>query len=150
MAIRDIVTGRNNEALRKVSREVRQITPHIIALLDDMKDTLHAEEGVGLAAPQVGVLRRIAVVEYDEQYYELINPWIVDFSGEAIEEEGCLSIPGVRGRVKRPESVTAKYTDRHGRRKKVTVTGITARGFCHEIDHLDGILYVDKMLKENE
>lgn len=150
MAVRDVVKGRNNEALRKVSREVRQITPHILTLLDDMKDTLHAEEGVGLAAPQVGVLRRIAVVEYEEQYYELINPVIIDYSGEAIEEEGCLSIPGVRGRVKRPETVTAKYIDRHGKRKKVTVTGITARGFCHEIDHLDGVLFVDKMLKENE
>jgi peptide deformylase len=150
MAVRDIVKGKNNEALRKVSREVRQITPHILTLLDDMKDTLHAEEGVGLAAPQVGVLRRIAVVEYEEQYFELINPWIIDFSGEAVEEEGCLSIPGIRGRVKRPESVTVRYIDRHGKRKKVTVAGITARGFCHEIDHLDGVLFVDKLLKENE
>ena len=150
MAIRDIVTGRNNEALRKVSREVREITPHIIALLDDMKETLHVEEGVGLAAPQVGVLRRIAVVEYDEKYYELINPKILDFSGEAIEDEGCLSIPGTRGKVKRPEKVTAQYTDRNGKKKKVTVTGITARGFCHEIDHLDGVLFVDKIMKETE
>jgi peptide deformylase len=150
MAIRDIVKGRNNESLRKVSREVRQITPHILTLLDDMKETLHVEEGVGLAAPQVGVLRRIAVVEYDEKYYELINPKIIDFTGEAIEEEGCLSIPGVRGKVKRPESVTAQYTDRHGKRKKVTVTGIAARGFCHEIDHLDGVLFVDKVMEESE
>jgi peptide deformylase len=150
MAVRDIVKGKNNEALRKISREVRQITPHILTLLDDMRDTLHAEEGVGLAAPQVGVLRRIAVVEYDEKYYEMINPRIIGFSGEAVEEEGCLSIPGIRGRVKRPESVTAKYIDRHGKRRKVMVTGIAARGICHEIDHLDGVLFVDKMLKENE
>jgi peptide deformylase len=150
MAIRDIVKGADNGALRKVSREVRQITPHILTLLDDMKDTLHAEDGIGLAAPQVGVLRRIAVVEYEEQYYEMINPRILDFSGEAIEEEGCLSLPGVRGRVKRPESVTAQYIDRQGKRKKVTVTGITARGFCHEIDHLDGVLFVDKVIRENE
>ena len=150
MAIRDIVTGANNEALRKKSRDVRQITPHILTLLEDMKETLHAEEGVGLAAPQVGVLRRIAVVEYDEQYYELINPKIIDFSGEAIEEEGCLSLPGIRGRVKRPDSVTAQYVDRHGKRRKVTVTGIAARGFCHEIDHLDGVLFVDKMMKDKE
>ncbi len=150
MAIRDIVKGKDNVALRKVSRDVRQITPHILTLLDDMKETLHAEEGVGLAAPQVGVLRRIAVVEYEERYYELINPKIVDFSGEAIEEEGCLSIPGVRGRVKRPDSVTAQFMDRHGRKKKLTVTGIAARAFCHEIDHLDGVLFVDKVLKEKE
>lgn len=150
MAIREIVKGKENQALRKISREVRQVTPHILTLLEDMKETLHAEEGVGLAAPQVGVLRRIAVVEYDEQYYELINPKILDFSGEAIEEEGCLSIPGIRGRVKRAESVTAQYIDRNGKKKKVTVTGITARAFCHEIDHLDGVLFVDKVLKEKE
>jgi peptide deformylase len=150
MAIRDIVKGADNEALRKISREVRQITPHILTLLDDMKETLHSEEGIGLAAPQVGVLRRVAVVEYDDAYYELINPKILDFSGEVIEEEGCLSVTGVRGRVKRPDSVTAQYIDRKGRRKKVTVTGITARAFCHEIDHLDGVLFVDKMIKEKE
>jgi peptide deformylase len=150
MAIRNIVKGKNNAALRKVSREVKQITPHILTLLDDMKDTLHAEEGIGLAAPQVGVLRRIAIVEYDDRYYELINPKILEASGEAVEEEGCLSIPGTRGRVKRPETVTAQYTDRYGKKKKVTVSGITARGFCHEIDHLDGILFIDKMMKETE
>lgn len=150
MAIRDIVKGADNEALRKTSREVREITPHILTLLDDMKETLHAEEGVGLAAPQVGVLRRIAVVDYDEEYYEMINPKILDFSGEAIEEEGCLSVVGVRGRVKRPESVTAQFVDRKGKKKKVTVTGITARAFCHEIDHLDGVLFVDKVLEEKE
>ncbi len=150
MAIRDIVKGADNEALRKTSREVREITPHILTLLDDMKETLHAEEGVGLAAPQVGVLRRIAVVDYDEEYYEMINPKILDFSGEAIEEEGCLSVVGVRGRVKRPDSVTAQYVDRKGKKKKVTVTGITARAFCHEIDHLDGVLFVDKVLEEKE
>ena len=150
MAIRDIVKGADNSALRKNSREVRQMTPHILTLLDDMKETLHAEEGIGLAAPQVGVLRRIAVVAYEDQYYELINPKILDFSGEATEEEGCLSIPGIRGRVKRPESVTAQYIDRSGKKNKVTVTGITARAFCHEIDHLDGVMFVDKMLKEKE
>lgn len=150
MAIRNIVKGQNNAALRRVSREVKLITPHILTLLQDMKDTLHAEEGIGLAAPQVGVLRRIAVVEYDEKYYEMINPKILSKTGEAVEEEGCLSIPGTRGRVKRPETITAEYTDRHGKKKKVTVTGITARGFCHEIDHLDGVMFVDKMMKENE
>lgn len=150
MAIRDIVTGTNNEALRKVSREVKMITKHIITLLDDMKETLHIEDGVGLAAPQVGVLRRVAIVEYDDKLYELINPKILKSAGELIEEEGCLSVIGVRGRVKRPETVTVTYLDRHGKRHKTEVAGIMARVFCHEIDHLDGVLFVDKMIKEQE
>lgn len=148
MAIRDIVTGTDNPALRKKSREVTSINKHIITLLDDMKDTLKVEEGVGLAAPQVGVQRRVAIIEFDEKYYEIINPRILEASGEAIAEEGCLSVIGVRGRVKRPEKVTVAYVDRTGKRKKIEVDGITARIFCHEIDHLDGILFVDKMIKE--
>jgi peptide deformylase len=150
MAIREIVTGVNNEALRKIARPVQSITPHIITLLDDMKETLHIEEGSGLAAPQVGVLRRIAVVEYEDQYYEIINPKITKSSGEVIDEEGCLSIIGVRGKVKRPESITVQYMDRHGKRHNEEITGIPARIFCHEIDHLDGILFVDKMIEEVE
>jgi peptide deformylase len=150
MAIRDVLTGTKNEALRKISREVRGINKHIIMLLDDMKETLHTEDGVGLAAPQVGVLRRIAVVEYDEKSYELINPRILSATGELIEEEGCLSVPGVRGPVKRPENITVVYLDRKGKRQKVEVSGIMARVFCHEIDHLDGILFVDKMIEETK
>ncbi len=150
MAIRDIVTGTKNEALRKTSRPVTSITKHIITLLDDMKETLHIEEGSGLAAPQVGVLRRVAVVEYEDEYYELINPVIMKFSGEAIEEEGCLSIPGIRGRVKRPDEITVRYIDRNGKKRQQKISGITARVFCHEIDHLNGILFVDKMIKEEE
>ncbi len=150
MAIREIVTGVNNETLRKTSRPVQSITPHILTLLDDMKETLHIEEGSGLAAPQVGVLRRIAVVEYEDQYYEIINPKILKSSGEAIEDEGCLSIIGVRGKVNRPESITVQYMDRHGKTHKEEISGIPARIFCHEIDHLDGILFVDKMIEETE
>ena len=150
MAIRDIVTGTDNEALRKISREVRLINKHILTLLDDMKETLHVEEGVGLAAPQVGVLRRVAIVEYDDQYYELINPKILKSSGELIEEEGCLSVIGQRGCVKRPEDITVAYMDRNGKRHKIDLTGIVARIFCHEIDHLDGVLFVDKMIEEKE
>lgn len=148
MAIRNIVKGTQNEALRRISREVKTITPHIRTLLDDMKETLHIEDGVGLAAPQVGVLRRIAVIEYDEQYYEIINPKIVASSGETIEEEGCLSVVGVRGYVKRPENITVKYTDRKGKKHTLDLSGIPARIFCHEIDHLDGVLFVDKMIEE--
>ena len=150
MAIRDIVKGTDNPALRKKSREVNGINKHILTLLDDMKETLAVEDGVGLAAPQVGVLRRIAIVNYNDQLYELINPRIISGSGEAIEEEGCLSVVGQRGKVKRPEKITVTYIDRNGKRQKQEITGITARVFCHEIDHLDGILFVDKMINEKE
>lgn len=150
MAIRDIITGTDNQELRKISREVKKINKHILTLLDDMKETLKVESGVGLAAPQVGVLRRIAIIDYDDKYYEIINPRILNASGEAVEEEGCLSVVGVRGRVKRPDKLTVAYFDRNGKRKKIEVEGITARIFCHEIDHLDGILFVDKMIHEKE
>ena len=150
MAIRDIVKGTDNPALRKRSREVNGINKHILTLLDDMCETLKVEEGVGLAAPQVGVLRRIAIVNYDDTLYELINPKIISASGEAIADEGCLSVVGQRGKVKRPDKITVVYTDRNGKRQKKEITGITARVFCHEIDHLDGILFVDKLIKESE
>ncbi len=148
MAIRSMVTGTKNPALRKISREVKCINKHVLMLLDDMKETLQVEEGVGLAAPQVGVLRRIAIVGFDGRYYELINPRILHFSGEQIEEEGCLSVPGVRGLVKRPETIKVTYVDRDGKRHKEEITGLTARVFCHEIDHLDGVLFVDNMIEE--
>jgi len=150
MAIREMVTGADNPELRKISREVRVINKHVLTLLDDMKETLHVEKGVGLAAPQVGVLRRIAIVEFADQYYELINPRILKSSGEVIGEEGCLSVPGMRGKVKRPETITVTYIDRTGKRHKEEITGLMARVFCHEIDHLDGILFVDKMIEESE
>ncbi len=150
MALRDIVTGTKNEILRRKAREVRNINKHILTLLDDMLETLHVEDGVGLAAPQVGVGRRIAIVEYDDKLYELINPRIISSSGEAIEEEGCLSVPGVRGPVKRPEQIKVAYIDRSGKKHIKEISGITARVFCHEIDHLDGVLFVDKMIKEKE
>jgi peptide deformylase len=148
MATRDVITGEDNEALRKISKPVTAITDHIITLLEDMRETLHVENGSGLAAPQVGVLRRIAVIEYDDKYYEIINPKIIKASGEAVEEEGCLSIISFRGKVKRPDAITVQYIDRSGKKHKEDITGITARVFCHEIDHLDGILFVDKLCEE--
>jgi peptide deformylase len=150
LAIRDIVFGEDNEALRKVSREVKNINLHIITLLDDMKETLFVEDGGGLAAPQVGVLRRIAVISYDDKYYEIINPKIISESGELIEEEGCLSLPDIWGPVKRPETIKVSYLDRNGDTQDIEATGMLARIFCHEIDHLNGILFVDKMIEENE
>lgn len=150
MAIRNIVTGTENEALRKESREVKNISNRIITLLDDMKETLEVENGAGLAAPQVGVLRQIAVVRHEDEYYEIINPKILSSSGEVILEEGCLSVPEVWGPVKRPETITVSYMDRDGKMNEKEISGMPARIFCHEIDHLHGVLFVDKMIKEEE
>ena len=146
MAILNIVTKANNEEfLRKKSREVTEITPRIIQLLDDMKDTLHDSGGIGLAAPQVGVLRRIAIIELEEgELIELINPVIVAQKGEQQEMEGCLSIPGKWGITKRPAKVTVKALDRNGDEFKLTGEDLMARAICHETDHLDGVLFYDK------
>jgi len=150
MATRDIIKGTDNETLRKTSRVVKKINKHIITLLDDMKETMRSEEGVGLAAPQVGVLRRIIVIEYEDKYYDVINPKILENSGETIEDEGCLSVIDIRGLVKRPENITVEYTDRDGKKCVEKNSGILARIFCHEIDHLNGILFVDKMIEDKE
>ena len=143
-----------DETLRKHSREVDAITPRILRLLDDMRETLHEANGVGLAAPQVGVLRRVVLVEVEEgKTIELINPKIIAFSGEQKESEGCLSIPGKMGIVCRPACVTVKALDRYGEEQTYRGTELLARAFCHEIDHLDGILYPDKaerMLSKKE
>ena len=131
-------------ALRKVCRPVDNITPRTLTLLDDMLETMRAANGCGLAAPQVGILRRIAVVEVEAgQVYELINPKIIAFSGEQEAEEGCLSIPNQWGITHRPMNVTVRATDRHGNTVEYTANGLLARAFCHEIDHLDGKLFID-------
>lgn len=138
-----------DETLRKVCRPVDQITPRIITLLDDMIETMRAADGVGLAAPQVGVLRRIVVIEVEEgQVYELINPRIVAFAGEQQEQEGCLSVPGRWGITKRPMHVTVRALNRHGQEIQVSGSGLLARAFCHELDHLDGKLFIDEMIEE--
>lgn len=130
--------------LRKTSREVSEITPRIITLLDDMVETLHDANGAGLAAPQVGVLRRICIVETDETgLVEFINPVIIGQEGEQEDIEGCLSIPGEWGYTRRPAKVTVRALNREGVEFTVTGEGLAARAFCHEIDHLDGILYKD-------
>ena len=135
-------------ALRKVCRPVESITPRILTLLDDMIDTMRAADGVGLAAPQVGVLRRIVVIETpDEGLIELINPKIIAFSGEQESEEGCLSVPGRWGVTRRPMHVTVRALNRRGETFDVTGSGRLAKAFCHEIDHLDGKLYIDCAIK---
>ena len=135
-----------DEVLRKKCFEVTEINDKIITLLDDMKDTLIKAQGAGLAAPQVGVLRRIFVVSVDGKYYECINPEIIKASGSQIGDEGCLSVKGKYGTVERPMKVTVKALDRFGKEFTVKAEGFMARAFCHENDHLNGILYVDKAL----
>lgn len=134
--------------LRKTCREVGEITPRIITLLDDMIETLHDANGAGLAAPQVGVLRRICIVETDETgLVEFINPVIIEREGEQEELEGCLSIPGEWGYTRRPAKVTVRALNRRGEEFTITGSDLAARAFCHEIDHLDGILYKDNAVR---
>ena len=134
--------------LRKVSRPVTEITPRIVTLIDDMIETMRAEGGCGLAAVQVGVLRRIAVIEVEEgKVIELINPKIIAFAGEQTEQEGCLSNPGEYGITKRPKAVTVRAMNRHGEEFEVSGSDLLARAICHELDHLDGILYIDKAIQ---
>jgi len=140
-----------DEALRKVCRPVDEITPRILTLLDDMVETMRAANGCGLAAPQVGVLRRIVVIEVEEGVvYELINPKIIAYSGEQEAEEGCLSVPGQWGTTRRPMNVTVRALNRHGETIEVTGHDLLARAFCHELDHLDGKLFIDCAIRMNE
>ena len=150
MAIRTILT-QGDEALGKKCRVVTDFNDRLHQLLDDMADTLLESGGVGLAAPQVGVLRRAVLVletnveeDEDEILYELINPEIIEVSGEQTGPEGCLSVPGVFGEVTRPEVVKVRAQDRDGEWCEVEGYGLTARCFCHEIDHLDGHLFIEK------
>ena len=138
-----------DEVLRKTCRPVEKITPRIVTLLDDMIETMRAADGCGLAAPQVGILRRIAVVEVEAgKVIELINPRIIAYAGEQNEQEGCLSIPGRWGITKRPMHVTVRAINRHGEEFEVSGSELLARALCHEIDHLDGKLFIDCMIEE--
>ena len=133
-----------DDILRKRCRPVEEITPKIHRLLDDMAETMRAAQGVGLAAPQVGILRRIVVIEVEEgNLIELINPKIIAYAGEQEGTEGCLSVPNKWGTVKRPMHVTVRALNRHGEEFEITGSGFLARAFCHELDHLDGKLYID-------
>jgi len=143
MAIRNIVKE-GDEILRKRAKEVPEITGRIITLLDDMADTLREQEGVGLAANQVGVLKRIFIADVGEGLLELINPEIIEIRGMQNEEEGCLSVPGLIGLVERPEFVKISAWNRSGKRVVYEGTELLARVFCHEYDHLEGKLFIDK------
>lgn len=149
MAIRNVIQV-GDPTLRKKSFEVTDFGKKTQELLDDMKETLIKENGAGLAAPQVGVLRRIFIVMVDDEYYECINPQIIKSSGKQVGEEGCLSVKGKSGVVERPNKVTVMAYDRNGKKFKVNAEGFIARAFCHENDHLDGVLYIDKATKITE
>ncbi len=148
MAIRNIVTE-GDSVLRKTCRSVLNFDEKLAQLLDDMKETMYKAEGVGLAAPQVGILRRICVVDVGDGVIELINPVIESQEGMQEGPEGCLSLPGKSGVVKRPLKVTVRAQDRNGNTFTVSGEGLKARAFCHEIDHLNGILYVDKVIRKD-
>ncbi len=143
MAVRNIIQI-GDPTLRKKSFPVTDFGPKTWELIDDMKQTLEKADGVGLAAPQVGVLRRIFIVSYEDKYYECINPVMVDQEGKQTGNEACLSVRGKYGSVERPMCVTVKAFDRNGKEFTVKAEGFLARAFCHEYDHLDGILYLDK------
>ena len=149
MADRKVVMM-GDELLRKKSKPVRVFDEYLWNLLDDMKDTMHHKNGAGLAAVQVGILKRVVIVEANNMFIELVNPVIVKERGEDIEEEGCLSVGTMTGRVKRPMEVTVVAQDRYGYNFTLTGEKFLARVLCHEIDHLDGVLFVDKMLKETK
>ena len=143
MAIRNVVQV-GDDVLRQKCFPVEVFDEKLHALLDDMKETVKKEEGAGLAAPQIGILRRLAVVDVEEGYFELINPVIVQQKGEQSGWEGCLSVRGKSGIVSRPMKVTVVYQDRFGEKQLIKAKGFFARALCHELDHLDGILYIDK------
>lgn len=144
MGIRNIRLN-DDPILKKVSRPVEVFDERLFVLLDDMKDTLYKADGCGLAAVQVGVLKRVVLVDVGDGLIELINPEIIEREGEQFEVEGCLSIPGKSGITKRPMSVKVKAQNRNGKWCQYKGEGLKARAFCHEIDHLDGHLYTERL-----
>ena len=142
MALRTI-RELGDPVLRKTSKEVKELTPRITEIIQDMFETMYADNGVGLAAPQVGILKRIVVIDVGDQPYVLINPVILSESGSQRGHEGCLSVPGKSGIVTRPNEVTVKALDENMQEFMLTGTELLARALCHEIDHLDGKMYVD-------
>ncbi|OAA82720.1 peptide deformylase [Clostridium ljungdahlii] len=149
MALRN-VRKYGDSILRKKSRKVEEINERIHVLLEDMEETLYEEDGVGLAAPQVGVLKRVIVIDVGEGILKLVNPEIIYSEGKAIDIEGCLSIPGSEGEVERPEKVKVKALNEKGEEIIIEGEDLLARALCHEIDHLNGILFIDKIIKKGE
>lgn len=145
MAVYQIVKKGDN-ILRENARIVTEITPNIIKLLDNMRDTMYAANGVGLAAPQIGISKRVIVVDTGDELLEIINPEIIMKEGEQTDSEGCLSVPGMLGEVTRAYRVKVKGLDRQGQELEITREEMTARALQHEIDHLDGILFIDRAI----
>ena len=133
-----------DDILKKKAKPVKEINDNILILLDDMWETLHEKNGVGLAAPQVGVLKRVAIVEHEEETFELINPIVLEQEGTQNSDEACLSVPGYHGDVERPMSITVEAQNRDGETFTVVAEDYLAAVFCHELDHLDGVLYLEK------
>lgn len=149
MALREIRLE-DDPILRKKSKRIDDVTERMQILLEDMVDTMNEADGIGLAAPQIGVLRRAIVIDIGEGPMKMINPEILEIEGQAIDVEGCLSVPGRSGTVSRPEWIKIKYLDVDGEESTLEGDGLLARAICHEIDHLDGILYIDKIIDEVE
>ena len=148
MAIRRIVKLGEDDVLRKHARKVDKFDRRLGILLDDLADTMYEADGAGLAAPQVGILKRAVVVDAGEGLIELVNPEILEAEGSQMCIEGCLSVPGRRGKVERPEKVRVHAQDRKGHHIELTAEGFLANAVCHELDHLDGIMYTDKMIED--
>lgn len=149
MAIRQLRYD-DDPILRKKSRKIEKVDDRLKTLAQDMLDTMYKEEGVGLAAPQVGILKRLVVIDIGEGPIILINPEIIEEEGENIDVEGCLSIPGKSGKVLRPQRVKVRYMDLEEKYNIIEGEMLLARALCHEIDHLDGILYTDKLIETEE
>lgn len=150
MALRSVRVV-EDEILRKKCRVVENIDNKILTILDDMLETMYHSDGVGLAGPQIGILKRLVVIDVEDgNVYKMINPEIIESSGEQIDVEGCLSVPNVNGKVNRPNYVTAEYTDIEGNRVVVKGEGLLARCICHELDHLEGILFTDRVEEDVE
>jgi len=151
MGLRNIRYDQEKDTiLRKKSKIVKMVDEKILELLEDMAETMYQEDGVGLAAPQIGILKRLVVIDVGEGLIKLINPVIIEASGEQQGIEGCLSVPGVSGEVIRPQKVRIGAQNEKGEYIELEGENLLARAFCHELDHLEGILFIDKMLPDTE
>ena len=149
MAIREL-RFKDDEVLHKVCKPVKDFNERLWILLDDMYETMQSKNGVGLAAPQIGILKRVVVIDIGEGKIELINPEIIKANGSQNVSEGCLSVPQVFGQVERPNEVTVKAQDRFGKIFEISGTELLARAFCHECEHLDGKLFLDRVIEFDE
>jgi len=152
MATRKIITLKDegSEVLHKICKPVEKFDDRLANLIDDMKDTLDKVDGLGLAAPQIGILKRVAIVRYEDKEYEVVNPTILKTEGTSIDDEGCLSVSDQRGLVERPDYIKVEFFDRHGNKQTVEADGYFARVFFHEIDHLDGNVFIDKAIRDKK